>query len=466
MHSIRSFIERLEADGELIRISKEVEPKYEMPAIISQLEKQRHKAYIFENVKDSDFPLVGGLYLDAGRIGLALGIEDPVEQHRELQPVFAKAMSAPVPHVEIADSSTAPVKEVVLTGEDASLLNLPVPTFFEFDSGPFITGAVGISRNPETGKLNVGFYRTLVLGPDRMIINASSMSDLRKIYAAYEERGEEMSIAMCLGVDPALTFCASGKHPPGVSELDIAGALKGEAIEMVPAETSDLLVPANAEIVFEAKVDFSVKMENTLGEFADQYGPETAPASTLTAITHRKDAMYYSIMAGRHPEHNSIGNISVYGILHMLEAGLRKQFDNIVDINVACEPKLGTMLHIFISIDKKSDDEPEKLIRAAFAADGGLFPVSVITKRIVIVDQDIDVFNLEDVEWAVWSRLSTEKKLVIIPEQFSWELERCTKEGQKSVRVGIDATKDLDILEELTRPIIPGAADYKLEDYL
>jgi len=462
MHTIRSFIERLEADGELVRISKEVDPKYEMPALISQLEKQRHTAYIFENVKGSQFPLVGGLYLDAGRIAAALDLEDTLS-HRDLRPVFSKAMAAPVPHVEVED---APVKEVVLTGEDASLLNLPVPTVFEFDSGPFITGAVGISRNPETGQLNVGFYRTLILGPDRMIINASSMSDLRKIYAAYEARGEEMSIAMCLGVDPALTFCASGKHPPGVSELDIAGALKGEAIEMVPAETSDLLVPANAEIVIEAKVDFSVKMENTLGEFADQYGPETAPASTLTAITHRKDAMYYSIMAGRHPEHNTIGNISVYGILHMLEAELRKQFDNIVEINVACEPKLGTMLHIFISIDKKSDDEPEKLIRAAFAADGGLFPVSVITKRIVIVDDDIDPFNLEDVEWAVWSRLSTEKKLIVIPDQLSWELERCTKEGQKSVRVGIDATKDLDILDELTRPMIPGAADYKLEDYL
>ena len=102
-------------------------------------------------------------------------------------------------------------------------------------------------------------------------------------------------------------------------------------------------------------------------------------------------------MAGRHPEHNTIGNISVYGILAVLEKNLREQFDNIKEINVACEPKLGTMLHIFISINKKSDDEPEKLIRAAFAADGGLFPVSTITKRIVVVDEDIDPFNLEDV---------------------------------------------------------------------
>jgi len=464
MHSLRSFTERLEANGDLLRISREVEPKFELPSLISQLEKQRGKAYIFENVKGSKFPLVGGLYSGAPRIAEALDIDGYAgKTHRDLQSVFAQAMANPAAHT-VGDNGA--VKEVIKTGDDVNLLELPVPTFFEFDSGPFITGAVGVSRHPDTGQLNVGFYRTLILGPNRMVINASSMSDLRKIYAAYEERGEKMPIAMCIGVDPALTFCASGKHPPGVSELDIAGALKGEPIEMVKAEMSDLLVPANAEIVIEAEVDFSEKMENTLGEFADQYGPETAPCSTPVAITHRKDAMFYSIMAGRHPEHNSIGNISVYGILHMLEAELRKQFDNIVEINVACEPKLGTMLHIFISIDKKSDEEPEQLIRAAFAADGGLFPVSMITKRIVVVDQDIDVFNLEDVEWAVWSRMSTEHKLVVLPKQRSWELERCTKEGQVSVRVGIDATKDLDILEELTRPIIPGAANYKLDDYL
>jgi len=464
MQTFRSFIEKLESQGDLLRIRKPVKPEYELPALVSQLEKQAGKAYIFENIEGSEFPLVGGLYASAPRIGEALDVSDYKDmRHQDMQPVFTKAMLNPLAHI-VKDSGA--VKEVIRKGSDASLNSLPVPTVFEFDSGPFITGAVGISRHPETGALNVGFYRTLILDDQTMIINASSMSDLRKIYALYEERGEEMRIAMCLGVPPALTFAASGKHPPGVSELDVAGALQGAPIEMTQAECSDLLVPADAEIVIEAKVDFSRKMENTLGEFADQYGPETAPVSTLEMITHRKDAMYYSIMAGRHPEHNTIGNISVYGILGVLEKNLREQFDSIVKINVACEPKLGTMLHIFISIDKKSDDEPEKLIRAAFAADGGLFPVSTITKRIVVVDQDIDPYNLEDVEWAIWSRLGRAEKIFTLPDQFSWELERCTKEGQVSARVGIDATKDLDDLDELVRPIIPGADNYKLDDYL
>ncbi|MDG2155807.1 MAG: UbiD family decarboxylase [Gammaproteobacteria bacterium] len=464
MHSFRSFTDQLEQSGNLIRITREVDPRFELPALVSQLEKQRQKAYIFENVKGAEFPYVGGFYTDACRIADALGKRDTAKmRHRDLQAVFTRAMMNPVAHTVKTDASC---KDIIKTGADASLAHLPVPTFFEFDSGPFITGAVGVSRHPDTGQLNVGFYRTLILDDNTMIINASSMSDLRKIYAAYEARGEEMSIAMCIGVPPALTFSASGKHPPGVSELDVAGALQGSPIEMVQAETSDLLVPADSEIVIEAKVDFSRKQENVLGEFADQYGPETAPVAKLAAITHRKDAMYYSIMAGRHPEHNTIGNISVYGILAVLEKNLREQFDNIKEINVACEPKLGTMLHIFISIEKKSDDEPEKLIRAAFAADGGLFPVSTITKRIVVVDEDIDPFNLEDVEWAIWSRLGDARKIITLPNVFSWELERCTKEGQVSARVGIDATKDLDDIEELVRPIIPGAENYDLDDYV
>jgi 2,5-furandicarboxylate decarboxylase 1 len=298
------------------------------------------------------------------------------------------------------------------------------------------------------------------------MINASSMSDLRKIYANAEENGESMPIALAIGVDPALLMCASGKHPPGVSEIEIAGSLKGEPIRMVPAEDSDLLVPADAEFIIEARVDFSRKHENTLGEFADQYGPETAPVSDIKVITHRQDPMFYSIMAGRSPEHNNIGAISIYGMLNIINAELRKQFPNIREVNVACEPKLGVMLHLFISIEKQSDDEPGELIRAAFAAHAGLFPVSTIVKRIVVVDEDIDVYDLVDIEWATWSRLGDASKIIIIPDVFAWELERCTNEESKSVRVGIDATKAIADRDKLVRPIIPGSSKIRLEDYL
>jgi 2,5-furandicarboxylate decarboxylase 1 len=463
LKDLRTFAQLLEQRGELVRISRQVNPRFELAALLQQLEKAG-KAYIFENLEGAQYPLVGGLLSSPQRLGLSVGQDaGPDYNHRDHARVFAAGVQAATPTTEV---SSGPVKDVVISGDDVDLSNLPVPTFFELDSGPFITGAVGISRDPAHGQLNMGFYRTLITGKNTMVVNASSMSDLRRIYAAAEESGKSMPVALVIGAPPACLMCASGKTPPGVSELDIAGGLMGAPVELVKCETSDLLVPANAEMIIEALVDPSDRIENTLGEFAGQYGPEIAPVSRVTAITHRKDALFYSIMAGRNPEHNTLGAVSAYGMQAAAEQALRAQFPNIREINVACEPRLGTMLHMFISIDKTSDAEPAELIDAAFAADAGLFPVNVVTKRIVVVDSDVDVFSLEDVEWATWSRLSRADKIRTYPDVRSWELERCTDDNQTSARVGIDATMDMDKLDKLVRPIIPGAADIKLDDYL
>jgi len=462
-HDLRSFAAQLESQGELVRIRKEVEPKFELPALLQQLEQHR-KAFIFENIKGARFPLVGGLLNSTERLGQAIGNDTSgLYDHRHHAEAFLAAIAAPIAH-EVVESG--PVKEIVITGDDINLADLPVPTFFELDSGAFVTGAVGISQDKTDGRLNMGFYRSLITGKDRLVINASSMSDLRRIYAAAEESGEAMPIALAIGVPPALLMAASGKTPPGMSELDLAGGLSGQPVEMVKCETSDLLVPALAEIVIEGVVDFSTKVENTLGEFAGQYGPETAPTTRVTAITHRKDAMYYSIMAGRNPEHNTLGAISTYGMQKIIAANLREQFPSIKDINIACEPRLGAMLHIFISIAKKDDEEPRKLLDAAFEATAGIFPVSMIAKRIVIVDDDIDVFNLEEVEWAIWTRLSRADKIMTIADVKSWELERCVNEDMESVRVGIDGTMDMDSVDKLLKPIIPGSEAIHLDDYL
>ena len=463
MHDLRSFVEELERLGELVRIRRPVDRKFELPALSVQLEKQG-KAYIFENVKEAEFPFVGGLLSSARRLGLSVG-QDVTQgyTHRDHARVYAQAVQNPVEPREV---ESAAVQEVVLEGSAIDMDKVPVPTFFELDSGPFITGAVGISRDPEHGQLNMGFYRNWVTSQNQVVVNASSMSDLRRFYETAKDNGGSMPIAVVIGAPPALLMCASGKTPPGVSELAIAGGFSGEPVDLVKCKTSDLMVPANAEMIIEGVVDTSNYVENTLGEFADQYGPEHAPVTTITAITHRKDALYYSIMAGRNPEHNTIGAVSAYGMQAAVETALRSQFPNIREINVACEPRLGTMLHMFISIDKSNDDEPHELIEAAFAAHAGLFPVNVVTKRIVVVDSDIDVYNLEDVEWAIWSRMSKTSKISTYDDVMSWELERCTDELQRSGRVGIDATIDMDKLDKLVRPMIPGAENVRLDDYL
>ena len=158
MHDLRSFIAELEQSGELVRISRPVKRKSELPALIKQLE-QRGLAYIFEAIEGADVPLVGGLLNGPKRLGQAIGKDvSGTYTHRDHAAAFGQAFANPLPHTVV---EKAPVKEVILTGADIDLDKLPVPTFFELDSGPFITGAVGISRDPEHGQLNMGFYRSL-----------------------------------------------------------------------------------------------------------------------------------------------------------------------------------------------------------------------------------------------------------------------------------------------------------------
>ena len=463
IHDFRSFVALLEKNGELDRIGREVEPTRELAGVMSRVEDLR-RAYYFGNVTGARFPLVGGLYNKLERFGLALGhdFSTPFTNH-EFDAMIEHAKASPVGPVTV---DSGPVKEVIVAGEEVDLADLPVPTFFELDSGPFITAAVGIARDPETGIQNIGVYRTLILDRNHFVINASSLSDLLRIYANWEKSGDPMPIALALGVPPAMQVAAACKLPPDRCEYEIAGGLTGTPIEVVQCEHSDLLVPANAEFIIEGTVDFSNRVANLLGEFAGQYGPETAPVTTVHTITHRTNPIFYSILAGRNPEHNTLGSVVVFGIRRSIAAALREAIPEIKDLNVHSNPGMGTLNHIVISIDKQSDEQPRQIIEKAFAAGGTIFPVSRITKRVIVVDDDIDVHNLADVEWAIWTRAIDASKHIVIPGVRSWELERASKDGMKSVRIGIDATMDLEDLDKLIRPIIPGADKIKLEDYL
>jgi UbiD family decarboxylase len=463
VHDFRSFVQLLKDRGEMDHVSREVERTQELAGVMSKIEAQR-RAYYFESVKGAKFPVVGGLYNKLERFGLALEHEDAENfTHEAFDGRIEAAKANPIEPVTV---DSAPVHENLITGQAVDLADIPVPKFFELDSGPFITGAIGITRDHDSGELNVGIYRTLIIGKNTFVINASSLSDLRRIYTGWEKSGEPMPIAIALGVPPAVLIAGSCKLPPNACEYNVAGGLAGEPIKVVKCRDSDLLVPAGAEIVIEGTVDFSNRVENLLGEFAGQYGPENAPVTQVNTITHRNDAMYYAIVAGRNPEHNTLGNVAIYGVQRSIIAAIREAVPDAKDIGVLLEPAMGTLAHVTISIDKQNDARPGEIIEKAFAAGGGIFPVSKITKRIIVVDDDIDVHDPVDVNWAIWNRAATAEKFVAIPNVESWELERAAKDGQLSVRIGIDATMDLEDVDKLIRPIIPGADKIRLEDYV
>ena len=187
MLGFREFIRLLEERGEVDHISREVDRRYELSALMEKID-QKRRAYRFDNVAGARFPVVGGLYNSLERFGIVLGHDGPepfVDADFDARIEAAKA--SPIAPVT---AESGPCKENIITGDDIDLADLPVPTFFELDSGPFITGAIGIIRDRDSGELNVGIYRTLIIGKNTCVINASSMSDLRRIYAGWEKSGK------------------------------------------------------------------------------------------------------------------------------------------------------------------------------------------------------------------------------------------------------------------------------------
>lgn len=461
--SFRSFLARIEKQGLVDHVDGEVDLQYELAAVAEQIE-QQGRAYRFEKPQGAKYPLVGGLFNEFSRIGMGLGAPDEGSfAFSDLKIALETAKSKPVQAEEVANG---PVRDVVINAGDIDLSCLPVPTVFELDSGPFITGAVGITRDPDSGELNVGVYRTLVIGRNRVVINASSMSDLRRIYERWEQSSEVMPIALAIGVSPALLIAAAAKPEVGQSEYELAGGLQKSPVELVRCQNSDLMVPANAEFVLEGTVDFSERVENLLGEFAGQYGPEVAPVTVVNTITHRREPIYQSILAGRNPEHNNIGAVAAFGIKDAIEGAIYAAIPAAKRVNAIIDPAVGTLAHIAISIDKTNDAEPRRIIEQAFAASSAMFPISVIAKRIVVVDEDIDIASLADIEWAIWNRIADERKVLVLPDMATAEFERAAKPGMKSVRIGLDATMDLADRDKLTRPFIPGSSDLCLKDYI
>lgn len=467
MLDFRGLIDVLEARGELRRIAREVDRQRELPALMEQVDRER-RAYCFERVAGASFPLVGGLLNRYEPFGWALGVAPGAPFGRDdLDRRIAAARERPLAPRELDDG---PVREQVLRGAAIDLGQLPVPTMFELDSGPFITGACGVTRDPDGGALNVGIYRTLVLGRDTLSVNASSSSDLHQIYAAAARRGEPLPIALAIGVDPALMMAAVCKLPRGESEYGLAGALRGEPLPLVRCLTNDLLVPAGAEIVIEALVDPTRRLGNTLGEWSGLYGPDVAPVATVTAITHRRDARFYAILSGRNPEHTTLASVTAFEFQRAIGGALRAALPAVRDLQVFADSDLGSMLHVVLATDKRDDAAPLALARAAFGVEvrmGGLrIPCERVVKRVIVVDADVDVHDREDVEWALWSRTARAAKFQVLGETPSWDLERCAKPGRGSLRLAIDATADLEDRDKLQRAEVRRRREVRLADYL
>jgi len=440
-YDFRTYLNLLEKQNDLVRVEREVSSRFEIAALLKKYE-QQNKSVLFENIKGTGMPLVGGLFHNMQRVADALNTSLPPELARLEDISFLEDAIGNAFPVETVKEAL--VNDIIKTGLDVCLYDLPVPVFFEHDSGPFITGGVTIARCPETGSVNAGIYTIQVNGRDELCINISPHSDLAAICRHAEKRRQILPVSIAIGVEPALLTASSMKVPYTVSELDVAGVLKGEPLKVICCKTCDLPKPAGAEVVIEGFIDPSKRLQLRLGEFSGYYAESLAPSIKVNAVTLRHDAIFHSVLPGPSAEHRTLG---FFGLAKIKANVIRALKDRFPEIKRVCFDVIGTGGHLFIAMDKSGDDGPLKMINDIFSATVESISVSQVVQRVVVFDDDVDVYDPADIEWAQWSRAEKADRFIIIPQEQA--------KGQRDYRIGIDATMSIDSRKDPWRKLLP-----------
>jgi 2,5-furandicarboxylate decarboxylase 1 len=416
---LRDWLRQLVAADRLVVAHKGISLIDELAAVAKKLENER--AVLFPEPGQHAIPVVANLFADRSWIADALGV--PVAK---LLSTFQNAVRHPLPWVEVA---AAPAQEVVHETVDL-LEQLPIPKHNELDSGPYITAALLIARNPKTGIQNVSIHRCQVSGPDRIGVLLLPRHTLHYFRMA-EAAGEGLEIALVIGVHPACILASQAIAALDSDEMEIAGALLGRPIEMVKCRTNRVRVPAHAEIVIEGRILPKVREpEGPFGEFPQYYGPRAdREVIQVDAITHRKNAIFHTIVGGG-VEHLLLGGIPREATL--LDH-LQRSFPSVHDVRLT---RGGTCrYHLAVKIDKKSQGEPKNIIMGAF---GGHYDI----KEVIVVDMDVNIDDETEIEWAVATRFQADRDLVIVSGAQGSKLDPSSNNGI-SAKMGIDATKPL-----------------------
>ena len=349
---------------------------------------------------------------------------------------------------QLISSEEAPVQEQVVQ-EDIDLLKMfPIPLHQKRDAGPYITAALAIVRDPETGKQNTSIHRLQVTGKNRLGVLILPRHTYN-FYKKMEAQGKPLEIALAIGVDPILLLASQAIAPLGQDELEIAGALKGSPTKVVRCKTVNIDVPANAEIVLEGKILPNIREpEGPFGEFPAYYGPKSdKEVIEIHCVTHRSHPIYQTCLAGS-DENLLLGAIP-------REASLLRAMRHTVPTVKGVHLTKGGKgrFHLVVSMKKRNEGEAKNVIFAAFA---GHYDI----KNVIVVDEEIDIFNMEQVDWCVATRFQAERDLVIVHGALGSKLDPSANNGVSS-KLGFDCTIPLDAKPtDFEVTIIPNQEEY------
>ncbi|MSP82214.1 MAG: UbiD family decarboxylase [Alphaproteobacteria bacterium] len=393
--SLRGFLDDLEARGDLHRITRSVDPRFEIGAILAL--RDRGPAQLFQNVAGHALPLVGNLFNGRDRIARALGV-----QAGDLDAHCQEALRRPVPPRIVA---TAPVQEVVRR-QDLDLGRLlPVPHWFEREAAPYITAGVIVAKDPETGRRNVSIARLRLEGGARLLAGIARNHHLAILAEKARSRGRSLEIAVAIGNHAAVLLGSQMYVALGEDEFDIAGGLLGAPVDLVACKTVDLEVPAAAEIVLEGVLDPDQTIpEGPVSEFPGfyvDYGPGIGVE--IRCVTQRHDAIYQAILPGLAAEHCLLGAVAIGATL---TRDLRRVIPAVRRVFVT-EGGMGR-LHAVIAMHRPRLGEGKCAALLAFGT------VNLL-KLITVVDDDIDPEDSRAVEWSLAARFRGHEDLIVLP---------------------------------------------------
>jgi UbiD family decarboxylase len=418
---LRGYLDLLKRKrpDDYVVVSEEIDPAYEITALVVKLERElkRRPVLLFEKVRGTRFPVLTNLHASRARLALALGADPDGLLH-----AYLGAMERPRPPRVVKSGS---VKEIVLTGNQVDLGALPQIVHHEGDAGVYLTAAISFARDPTAETWNCAYNRLMLKGRDTTSIHLTLGKHLWEFHRIAESRGEPLPVAFAIGVHPAIALGALAIGSVDEDERAIMGALLGEPLELVRGETSDVLVPAQAELVIEGEIlPHQRTAEGPFGEFTGySLGERQREVVKVKAITHRRDAVFQDI-AVAHLDHLLLSTIPIEANLYR---AVRAMVPTVRQVRVPAP------FTCYVAIEQRIPGQAKNAILAVLGAD-------LYMKRVVVVDHDVDVFDDRQVNWAIATRCQPDRDLTVITHARGSDLDPSTAEDGYTAKWGVDAT--------------------------
>jgi 4-hydroxy-3-polyprenylbenzoate decarboxylase len=464
---LRDFIAQLEQQGELKRISVEIDPVLEMTEICDRTLRAGGPAILFEKVKGHSIPVLGNLFGTPKRVAMGMG-EDDVMALREVGK-FLSMLKEPEPPKGLKDAweklpmlkqvlnmapkvlSSAPCQDIVWEGKDVDLSRLPIQTCWPGDAAPLITWGLTVTRGPNKTRQNLGIYRQQVLGPNKVIMrwlaHRGGALDFREHCEKFPS--QPYPVAVVLGCDPATILGAVTPVPDTLSEYQFAGLLRGSKTELVKCIGSDLQVPAYAEVILEGVIHpGETAPEGPYGDHTGYYNEVAEfPVFTVERITMRKNPIYHSTYTGKPPDEPAMLGVALNEVFVPL---LQKQFPEIVDFYLP--PEGCSYRMAVVSMKKQYPGHAKRVMFGIWS----FLRQFMYTKFIIVTDEDVNVRDWKEVMWALTTRVDAARDTLIVEHTPIDYLDFASPVSGLGSKMGIDATNKWpgETTREWGRPIV------------